>query len=61
MMNRMITLVFPSNLPKSNALRVVRTVLPDVRLDPMNWVLHHKLVNHIDVKCDHSWLYPAKR
>jgi hypothetical protein len=44
----MIVLMFPKRLPKATELRV-HTVLPDVRLTPRAWVLHHRKVNHVTI------------
>lgn len=39
----------PKGLPKS-ALRVLPPVYPDVQLSHRKWVLHHRKVNHIELR-----------
>lgn len=50
MMTKAFTLLRPKGLPKSATLRVMRTVRPDVSLNHRSWVLHHRKVNHIELR-----------
>lgn len=39
----------PTGLPKAPRLCVVRTVEPDVRLEPREWALWHRRKNHVTI------------